>query len=36
MIPERRDYVICREEEAGDIIFDFQAGGMHTNKAGHL
>jgi hypothetical protein len=36
MIPERRDYVICRVEEDGDLIFDFQGGGMHTNKAGHL
>lgn len=36
MIPERRDDVVCREEEDGVLFFDFQCGGMHTNKAGHL
>lgn len=29
MIPERRNDVICREEEFGAIIFDPQAGKMH-------
>jgi hypothetical protein len=29
MIPERRDDVICREEEFGAIIFDPLAGRMH-------
>lgn len=29
MIPEKRDDVICREEEFGAIIFDPSAGRMH-------
>jgi hypothetical protein len=37
MIPERRDDVICREEEFGAIIFDPQAGRMHRiNKTGYF
>lgn len=37
MIPERRDDVICREEEFGAIIFDPQEGRMHKlNKEGYL
>ncbi len=36
MIPERRDDVICREEEFGAIIFDPQAGRMHKlNEDGY-
>ncbi|MGD2248689.1 MAG: PqqD family protein [Candidatus Methanofastidiosia archaeon] len=36
MIPERRNDVICREEEFGAIIFDPQAGRMHRlNKDGY-
>ncbi len=35
MIPERREDVICREEEFGAIIFDPEAGRMHKiNKTG--
>lgn len=36
MIPERRDDVICREEEFGAIIFDPLAGRMHKlNQDGY-
>ncbi|MBU7028155.1 MAG: PqqD family protein [Theionarchaea archaeon] len=36
MIPEKRDDVICREEEFGAIIFDPSAGRMHKlNTEGH-
>ena len=36
MIPEKRESVICREEEFGAIIFDPQAGVMHKlNKTGY-
>ncbi len=36
MKPEKRDDVICREEEFGAIIFDPLAGRMHKlNKTGH-
>ena len=35
MIPEKRNDVICREEEFGAIIFDPHAGRMHKiNKTG--
>jgi methyltransferase-like protein len=35
MMPEKRNDVICREEEFGAIIFDPQAGRMHKiNKTG--
>lgn len=37
MIPERREDVICREEEFGAIIFDPLAGRMHKlNREGYL